>query len=249
MFSVVLQLVSTLMHKWVKSTRSSNYLCLWELRINVSHLESWKIKLQVKSTSEKALLRVCWVLVYLTAEGIISIHLNIAHGAPRCSSTHFILLSHDIGSFVPDFAPLFSPGLEGSWVEKMLSMKKDKRDECNLNTHTQEVVFYFVALEFSLQHEARRGEKYWKMQSHTPKVGLFQCAGWDSRTEEKPLPSQTEISCCFWQQHPGWGEGRGQRRLLAAGWTAPKEETHTQINSTYMSNSPHMENLIKLTEV
>lgn len=144
MFSVVLQLVSTLMHKWVKSTRSSNYLCLWELRINVSHLESWKIKLQVKSTSEKALLRVCWVLVYLTAEGIISIHLNIAHGAPRCSSTHFILLSHDIGSFVPDFAPLFSPGLEGSWVEKMLSMKKDKRDECNLNTHTHRRWFFIL---------------------------------------------------------------------------------------------------------
>lgn len=224
-----------------KHTRSSNYLCLWELRINVGHLESWKIKLQVKSTSEKAQLRVCWVLVYLTAEGIICIHLNIAHGAPCCSSTHFILLSHDIGPFVPDFAPLFSPGLEGSWVEKMLSMKKDKRDECNLNT--QDLFCYFVALELSLQHDARRGEKYWKMPSHTPTVGWFQCAGWDSRTQEKPLPSQTERSCCFWQQHPGWGEGRGQRCLSAAGWTAPKEETHTKINS------PHMENLIKLTEV
>lgn len=71
-------------------------------------------------------------------------HLYPSQYSPWSSSpTHFILvlLSHDIGPFVPDFAPLFSPGLEGSWVEKMLSMKKEKRDECNLNT--QDLAFLF----------------------------------------------------------------------------------------------------------
>ena len=41
------------------------------------------------------------------------------------SSIHsiLVLISHHVSPFVPDFIPLFRPGLEGSWVEKMLSKK------------------------------------------------------------------------------------------------------------------------------
>lgn len=56
---------------------------------------------------------------------------------------------------------------------------------------------------------------------------LFQCAGWDSRTEEVPLPFQIERSCSLWQWRPGWGEHQGQKCLLEVGWTAPKQK-HTK---------------------
>ncbi len=54
-----------------KSLPHADCFCLWAIRLNVGHLESWKIKLQVKNTSEKALLRVKWVFACRTAEGII----------------------------------------------------------------------------------------------------------------------------------------------------------------------------------
>lgn len=66
----------------------------------------------------------------LTAQALkasFCIRLNKAQGVPRLlvHSLHpLVLLSHDVSPFVPDFVPLFSPGLEGSGVEKMLLEKK-----------------------------------------------------------------------------------------------------------------------------
>lgn len=65
---------------------------------------------------------VCWMVVCLTAEALKA-SFNI-----RLSTIHSILIqSHDVSTLVPDFAPLFRPGLESSRVEKMLLMKNRKR--------------------------------------------------------------------------------------------------------------------------
>lgn len=52
----------------------------------------------------------------------ICVHLKTAEGVPRLLVLFPlplllllpVLLSHDVSTFVPDFVPLFSPGLEGS---------------------------------------------------------------------------------------------------------------------------------------
>lgn len=82
----------------------------------------------------------------LTAEGIILCPSQYSQGNSSLSrpSIHSVPLplSHDIGPFVPDFVPLFSPRLESSGVEKMLLKSRD-----------------LVAFDSSVQDEGRAKAK------------------------------------------------------------------------------------------